>query len=158
MAEPRTMVAISFKQPPKHFFRSAHIERPPPNWLLMSMSPEESLRLEITVKEPGMTMRTRQISLEAPFRCGHHVQTDAYEGLLLDVIEGDNSLFLRYDEVEWAWRVVDPVLAVWATERDFIHTYPAGGWEPAEVNKIFDKPYQHWRNALEPEKWPTGNC
>jgi len=151
MRRPLTMVAISFKQPPKHFFRSSHIERPPPNWLLMSMSPEESLRLEITVKEPGMTMQTRQISLEAPFRCEHHVQTGAYEGLLLDVLEGDNSLFLRYDEVEWAWRVVDPVLSVWASERDFIHTYPAGQDEPAEVNRIFDEPYQQWRNELEPE-------
>ena len=99
-----------------------------------------------------MTMQTRQISLEAPFRCEHHVQTGAYEGLLLDVLEGDNSLFLRYDEVEWAWRVVDPILSVWATERDFIHTYPAGEQEPAEVSRIFDKSYQHWRNALEPEQ------
>jgi glucose-6-phosphate 1-dehydrogenase len=156
MAEPRTMVAISFKQPPKHFFRSVHVDRPPPNWLIMSMSPEESLRLEISVKEPGMTMETRQISLDAPFRCEHEVRTDAYQGLLLDVIEGDNSLFLRYDEVEYAWRVVDPVLRVWSTERDYIAHYPAGEWEPAEVTRIFDKPYQQWRSMLEPERWPTG--
>ena len=156
MAETLSTIAISFRQPPKHFFRSAHIERPPPNWLIMSMSPEESLRLEITVKEPGMTMATRQISLDAPFRCEHHQQTGAYEGLLLDVLEGDNSLFLRYDEVEWAWRVVDPVLRVWATERDYIATYPAGGWEPAEVSRIFDRPHHHWRNSLEPEPWPPG--
>ena len=158
LPEPRTMVAINFKPPPKQFFRSSHIERPPPNWLIMSVSPEESLRLEITVKEPGMTMQTRQISLEAPFRCEHHKQTGAYEGLLLDVLEGDNSLFLRYDEVEWAWRVVDPILSVWATERDFIHTYPAGEEEPTEVSRIFDKPYQYWRNALEPAQWPSGSC
>ena len=157
MAEARTMVAICFKQPPKHFIRSEHIDRPPPNWLIMSMSPEESLRLEISVKEPGMTMETRQISLDAPFRCEHHVQTDAYEGLLLDVIEGDNSLFLRYDEVEWAWRVVDPVLRVWSSEREFITRYPAGSWEPNEVTRIFDKPWHHWRSILEPEAWPLGN-
>jgi len=158
MAEARTMVAICFKQPPKHFFRSVHIERPPPNWLIMSMSPEESLRLEITVKEPGMTMQTRQISLDAPFRCEHDERTDAYEGLLLDVIEGDNSLFLRYDEVEHAWRVVDPVLRAWSSERDYIATHPAGQWEPAEVSRIFDKPDHHWRSMLEPEKWPSGSC
>lgn len=158
MAEARTSVAISFKQPPKHFFRSSHIEHPPPNWLIMSMSPEESLRLEITVKQTGMTMETRQISLDAPFRCEHDVQTGAYEGLLLDVIEGDNSLFLRYDEVEYAWRVVDPVLRVWATERDYIPTYPAGQWEPAEASRIFDKPHHHWRTDLEPESWPNGSC
>jgi len=151
MAEALSTIAISFRQPPKHFFRSAHIEHPPPNWLIMSMSPEESLRIEITVKKPGMTMSTRQISLDAPFRCEHHAQTGAYEGLLLDVLEGDNSLFLRYDEVEWAWRVVDPVLHAWATERDYIASYPAGGREPAEVGRIFDRPHHHWRNHLDPE-------
>ncbi len=151
MPETLSTIAISFRQPPKQFFRSAHIERPPPNWLIMSMAPEESLRIEITVKEPGITMDTRQISLDAPFRCEHHEKTGAYEGLLLDVLEGDNSLFLRYDEVEWAWRVVDPVLRVWATERDYIATYPAGSWEPAEVNRIFDRPHHHWRNQLDPE-------
>jgi glucose-6-phosphate 1-dehydrogenase len=151
MAEARTMVAICFKQPPKHFFRSAHIERPPPNWLIMSITPEESLRLEISVKEPGVEMKTRQISLDAPFRCEHHAQTDAYEDLLLDVIEGDRSLFLRYDEVEWAWRIVDPVLGVWASERDFIPTHPAGEWEPEEVNRIFNKADHHWRHLVDPE-------
>jgi len=151
MEEPCTMVAICFKQPPKHFFRSADIDCPPPNWLIMSVSPQESLRLEITVKEAGMTMDIRQISLDAPFRCEHHEKTGGYEGLLLDAITGDSSLFLRYDEVDYAWRVVDPVLRVWATERDYISTYPAGEEEPAEVKRIFDKTYHHWRSGLEPE-------
>ena len=150
MAEARTMVAICFKQPPKHFFRSAHIERPPPNWLIMSIAPEESLRLEISVKEPGLQMNTRQISLDAPFRCEHHARTDAYEGLLLDVIEGDRSLFLRYDEVEWAWRIVDPVLGVWASERDYIPTYPAGEWEPGEASRIFNREHHYWRQLVDP--------
>ena len=150
MAEARTMVAICFKQPPKHFFRSAHIDRPPPNWLIMSIAPEESLRLEISVKEPGLEMKTREIGLDAPFRCEHHARTDAYEGLLLDVIEGDRSLFLRFDEVEWAWRIVDPVLGVWASERDYIPTYPAGEWEPDEVRRIFDRTHHAWRQWLDP--------
>ena len=152
MAEARTMVAICFKQPPKHFFRSAHIDWPPPNWLIMSIAPEESLRLEISVKEPGLQMKTRQISLDAPFRCEHHARTEAYEDLLLDVIEGDRSLFLRYDEVEWAWRIVDPVLGVWASERDFIPTHPAGEWEPQEVSRIFNKAHHHWRQLPDPEQ------
>jgi len=151
MAEARTMVAICFKQPPKHFFRSSHIDRPPPNWLIMSIAPEESLRLEISVKEPGIDMKTRQISLDAPFRCEHDVLTGAYDGLLLDVIDGDRSLFLRYDEVEWAWRIVDPVLGVWASERDFIPTHPAGEWEPGEVGRIFNKSHHGWRQLVDPE-------
>jgi len=76
---------------------------------------------------------------------------DAYEALLLDVIDGDHSLFLRFDEVSWAWRVVDPILKVWATERDFIHSYPAGSWGPQEANRLFDREDQYWRNTLEDE-------
>ena len=151
MPEARAMVAICFKQPPKHFFRSAHIEHPPPNWLIMSITPEESLRLEITVKQAGLEMKTRQISLEAPFRCEHHQATGAYEGLLLDVIEGDRSLFLRYDEVEHAWRIVDPILRTWATERDYIPSYPAGHHEPDEASRIFDREEHRWRHGLDPD-------
>ena len=151
MAEASTMVSICFKQPPKQFFRSLHIDRIPPNWLIMSMSPEESMRLEMTVKEPGLEMTTRQISLDAPFRCEDCNNQDAYEGLLLDVIEGDRSLFLRFDDVEHAWRIVDPILRHWSTERDYISTHAAGEWEPNEVSRIFDKTEQHWRCGLEPE-------
>ncbi len=147
----RSSIAICFKQPPRHFFRSTRMQQPPPNWLIMSMSPEESLRLEITVKEPGLEMKTRQISLDAPFRCEHHARTDAYQGLLLDVLEGDNSLFLRYDEVEQAWNIVDPVMQKWITERDFIQQYPAGCQDPVDADRLFDQPSQHWRDRLEPE-------
>ncbi|PZN76554.1 MAG: hypothetical protein DM484_16500, partial [Candidatus Methylumidiphilus alinenensis] len=58
------------------------------------------------------------------------------------------SQFLRSDEENWAWRAVDPVLKVWAVERDFIHTYPAGSWGPAEANRLFEKESQYWRNSL----------
>ena len=74
---------------------------------------------------------------------------DAYEALLLDAMEGDHSLFLRTDEVDWAWRVVDPVIKVWATEKDFIHTYPAGSWGPDDGAHLFDRADQYWRNGLD---------
>ena len=66
-------------------------------------------------------------------------------------MEGDRSLFLRYDEVEWAWRIVDPVLGVWATERDFIPTHAAGEWEPEEVSRIFEKGHHRWRHLVDPD-------
>jgi len=103
------------------------------------------------VKESGLEMKTRTTSLDASFHQEGDIEYDAYEGLLLDVIGNDLSLFLRYDEVEWAWRVVDPVLRVWATERDFIHTYPAGTWGPKETQRLFDHADQFWRHSIEPE-------
>ncbi len=151
MAESQSAVSIRFKEPPQHLFRNTTVEKIKPDWLLMGIQPYECLRMEMQVKEPGLEMKTRTSSLEASFRQEHEAAFDAYEDLLLDVIEGDRTLFLRYDEVEWAWRVVDPVLRVWATERDFIHTYPAGTWGPQETQRLFEREDQFWRHSLLPE-------
>ena len=150
MAEARSMVSICFKHPPLQFFRGTRVQRMHPNWVILGIQPEECLRMEITAKEPGLEMRTRQMSLDAHFRGEDYQSTDAYEDLLLDVLEGDRSLFLRYDEVESAWRVVAPVLDVWATERDYIHSYRSGSWGPNESRRLFDKEEDAWRHSLDP--------
>ncbi len=149
MAKKQSLVSICFRHPPQQFFRDTHVERLKQNWVLLGISPD-CLRIEMTVKEPGLEMRTRQTSLDASLRQNDEILTDAYEELLLDVIDGDRSLFLRYDEVEYAWRLVDPVLNVWATERDYIQTYPAGTWGPEESRRLFEKEEQHWRHSLDP--------
>ncbi|MDH5257998.1 MAG: glucose-6-phosphate dehydrogenase, partial [Gammaproteobacteria bacterium] len=151
MAESQSAVSIRFKVPPQHLFRNTPVEQLKPDWLLMGIQPYECVRMEMQVKEPGLEMKTRTTSLDASFRQEHEAAYDAYEDLLLDVIEGDRTLFLRYDEVDWAWQVVDPVLRVWATERDFIHTYPAGTWGPMETQRLFDRENQFWRHSLLPE-------
>ena len=152
MAEGKSAVSIRFKVPPQHLFRNTPVDKLKADWLLMGIQPYECVRLEMQVKEPGLEMKTRTTSLDASFREEHENAYDAYEDLLLDVIEGDRTLFLRYDEVEWAWRVVDPVLRVWAMERDFIHTYPAGTWGPKETQRLFEKEDQFWRHSLLPEQ------
>lgn len=148
LAEAQSMISICFKQPPQQFFRANQIQRVRPNWVLLGIQPSECLKAEITVKEPGLEMNTRQISLDAVFRKEEDVAKDAYEELLLDVIKGDRSLFLRYDEVEYAWRVVDPILHVWAMERDYISTYSAGSWGPQESRRLFAREDQQWRHSL----------
>jgi len=148
MAEASSAIAIRFKEPPHHLFRNTQLERFMPNWLLIGIQPNECLKMEIQVKVPGLEMKTRPISLDASYRSGDEQESDAYEELLLDVMMGDHSLFLRYDEVEWAWRVVDPVLKVWSMERDFINTYPAGSWGPRGTYRLFDREDQFWRHSL----------
>ncbi len=148
LAEAKSMVAIRFRHPPQQLFRSAPQDAISPNWIVLSIQPEESMRMEVHVKQPGLEMNTRVISLNASYRQEGEAQLDAYETLLLDVINGDRTLFIRFDEVEWAWRVVDPILKSWAQERDFIHTYRAGSWGPQEANRLFDSEDQEWRNYL----------
>ncbi len=145
----QSAIAICFKHPPQQLFRNTQIEQLHPNWINLGIQPEERLTTEINVKQPGLTMKTRTINMDASFRSQHEAHTDAYEDLLLDVIEGDRSLFLRYDEVATAWQVVDPVLQVWSMERDYIRSYPAGSWGPKEANRLFEREDQYWRYSLD---------
>ncbi|RLA05295.1 MAG: glucose-6-phosphate dehydrogenase, partial [Gammaproteobacteria bacterium] len=151
MAQAQSTISICFKEPPLQFFRDTQVKCTSPNWLLLGIQPEECIRMEMTVKEPGLEMNTRLTSLDASYRNEDEQHTDAYEDLLLDVIEGDRSLFLRADEVECAWKIVDPILQKWSEERDYIATYPAGSWGPEECRRLFDKEKQHWRHSLTPE-------
>ena len=148
MAKQTSMIAIRFKHPPQQLFRETPVESIAPNWVLLSLQPEESMHMEIHVKKPGLEMDTRVLKLNASYLGTGEAALDAYENLLLDVIEGDRTLFIRFDEVEWAWRVVDPILKYWAMERDYIHTYPAGTWGLHEAGRLFDGEDQVWRNEV----------
>ena len=150
MAKAQSTISICFRHPPLQFFRDTNVQCMSQNWVLLGIQPEECIRIEMTVKEPGLEMKTRTSSLDASFRNQDEKAIDAYEDLLLDVLKGDRSLFLRFDEVEYAWRIVDPILQTWAIERDYIATYPAGSWGP-EDSRLFEKSSQSWRSSLTPE-------
>jgi len=92
----------------------------------------ESMHLEIHAKQPCQGMHTRVIQMNAGYRQDHEPQPDAYEALLADIIRGDATNFIRFDEVEWAWRVVDPILRFWNRSAiSFTATPPAAGPEEA---------------------------
>ena len=146
MAQKMSSIAIRFKHPPQQLFRETALEWIEPNWIVLSLYPNECMRMEIHAKQPGLEMITRIAELQAPYRQPGEPSLEAYETLLLDVIQGDRSLFIRFDEVEWAWRVIDPVLRQWSTSDEFIHTYPAGSWGPEESSRLFDSEDQQWRN------------
>lgn len=149
LAEPSSMICIRFKHPPQNLLRNTPLEQSRPNWLLLGIQPNECLKVEMQVKVPGLEMRTRTISLDASYRRDDDLEYGAYEDLLLDAMRGDHSLFLRYDEVEWAWRVVDPIIKVWSMEREFINTYPAGSWGPRGTYRLFERDDQFWRHSLD---------
>ncbi len=148
LKEGMSMIAIRLRHPPQQLFRETPLETLEPNWIVLSIQPEEGMHMEIHAKQPGLEMNTRVVRLNASYRGADEHPLDAYEALLLEVIEGDKSLFIRFDEVEWAWRVVDPILKYWAQERDFIHTYSAGSWGPAESDRLFDSEDTLWRNGV----------
>jgi len=147
MKENNFLVSIRFKRPPQQLFKDTALTQMEPNWILLNIQPEECLRIEMQVKKAGLEIETRVTQLEA-CSCDKSQKIDAYEALLLEVMEGDQSQFLRFDEVSWAWKIVDPVLRSWMEEQDYIHTYPAGTWGPDVSSRLFDSNDQFWRNKL----------
>lgn len=147
LAERRSMVSVCFKPTPISLFQGQGASALP-NWLMISIQPEDVVRMEITVKVPGFEMRTRQITMDASVTNSHERKAEAYEELLLDVIKGDRTLFLRYDEVTAAWRIVDPVMQAWAQDEHPPLQYPLGSWGPKAAERIFGNTSRAWRHHL----------
>ena len=91
MAKAQSTISICFRHPPLQFFRDTNVQCMSQNWILLGIQPEECIRIEMTVKEPGLEMSTRTSSLDASFRNDDEKAIDAYEDLLLDVLKGDRS-------------------------------------------------------------------
>jgi glucose-6-phosphate 1-dehydrogenase len=148
LKERRSMVAVRFKEPPMQLFQGNNSARAHPNWLLIGIQPDDVVRMEISAKVPGLETRTRQISMDASIGSPGERKAEAYEELLLDVIKGDRSLFLRYDEVKTAWSIVDPVMQGWAEDEHPPLQYPAGSWGPKAASQLFGSSDREWRHTL----------
>jgi len=126
-------VVVELKSPP-----SLADWVPPRNHFRFLFNPDVAIALGTQFKDPGEAMQGRQVELLAGSETGKGMM-DAYERLLGDSLRGDSTLFARADEVEAAWRVVDPLLAV-ATP---VHEYAPGTWGPSEADAF--APSGGWR-------------
>ena len=145
-----TEIAIQFKRPPYLLFRDADLpgERVPPNVLIMRIQPDEGFALRYrgqgaraghppAAGGDGLPLRLAALD-ELPF--------SAYETLLLDCMVGDQTLFNRDDQVEEAWRVVNPILEAWYGARRTGHDiYEAGTWGPEAADTLVANDGHAWR-------------
>jgi glucose-6-phosphate 1-dehydrogenase len=142
MASSLTEVAFQFREPPRTFFREVMDDRIEPNWLVFRIKPDETIELVAFAKKPGLSIETRAVELKTPYRSADEIEFAAYEQLLLDAVEGDRSPFIRYDEVEYAWRLLDPVLEAWKQGKP--EPYAAGSAGPAAADRLLE-PGHRWR-------------
>ena len=146
LAKTESSISIRFRHPPQHLFHNEELDHIEPNWIHLLLQPTEHMNMEMHVRAPGLGMKTRTVALNASYRQAEDEKPlEAYQALLLDVIRGDKTLFIRFDEVEWAWRVVDPIIKAWGKTKEDVKGYPAGTWGP-EAEHIFDCHDQEWRN------------
>ncbi|MEE8166306.1 MAG: glucose-6-phosphate dehydrogenase, partial [Myxococcota bacterium] len=117
-----------------------------PNVLTLRIQPQESIELTFGVKQPGNTMEMKPASLHFDYREHFGGSTaDAYERLLADALGGDQTLFLRGDEIEASWEYADAVQADWQrADVASILEYPAGSWGPEESESLFGECHGGW--------------
>ena len=124
-------IAITFHSIPYSIFaeESGAIA---PNRLVLRLQPDEGVKLHLMSKYPDSDgLRLRPVSLNMSFADAFGVrQLDAYERLLLDVVRGNLTLFMRRDEIEAAWSWIDPIVAAWKTDAVEPRPYAAGTWGP----------------------------
>jgi len=138
-------VAIRFRDVPVQLFRSAECGEPAPNWLTLGLEPEDTLGFELETRAPGFKMTPHTMHFDTRPRDARDDRLGPYATLLLDVIAGDRTLFIRFDEVETSWRIVEPVLERWRMPDAPLAEYAAGTWGPSEANALFERPHQAWR-------------
>ncbi len=142
--EADTRISIRFKKAPLQINGGQD-----QNWLIIGIQPRECIKLEIQSKIPGLDINTRTIQLDAANRLPEDDTVDAYEALLLNLMQGDNSNYLHINEAEAQWRLVDPVVKAWAADKTPVHQYPAGSCDPEASKVIFEGEDQFWRYSIE---------
>ncbi len=129
-----THVAVTFRDPPVRFFASMRDEQElSSDVLLLELQPDEGFELRIDVKRPGDRMRIDQIGLSFDYAAEFGDPPEAYETLLADIIDGDQTLFVRGDEVEMSWRLYEPVL-----DPEDPEPYAAGSWGPPGAEGLLE--------------------
>jgi glucose-6-phosphate 1-dehydrogenase len=140
-------VAVQFKAVPHMLFNTDTDHPLEPNVLALRIQPDEGLALRIGTKLPGPKVRIYPVKMD--FRYGSTFgdqSPEAYERLLLDVIVGDATLFMRDDAVEASWQWIQPILDAWAASGErWLPEYPAGTWGPVEADRLIDADGHVWR-------------
>ncbi|MGW0804481.1 glucose-6-phosphate dehydrogenase [Nonomuraea sp. NPDC002799] len=137
----RSEIVVQFKDVPHSIFPGGT-----PNRLVLRLQPEEGIELHIMAKEPGAgEVALKPVPLSLSFGKTFTARVpEAYERLLTDVLAGNPTLFMRRDEVEAAWRWIDPILQTWESSAGLPEPYPAGSTGPAGAHELLGRSGRAW--------------
>lgn len=142
-------IVIMFRHVP-HFLFKGVSGRLLDNRLTIRLQPDEGIKLWLTIKEPGPGgIRLQHVPLDMSFAEAFAGPTpEAYERLLMDVIRGNATLFMRRDEVEAAWRWIDPIRDAWSVAVEPARAYVAGSWGPAASVALIERDGRTWNEDV----------
>ena len=146
----KTEIVVQFRQVPHSIFASKGA-RTEPNRLVIGIQPEENISLSLMAKLPGLDregirLRSVPLDIRMPDAFAGPTRRIAYERLLLDLIEGDQTLFVRRDEVEAQWDWIDAIRASWAEHGVAPKSYTAGSWGPSAAIALTERDGVHWHD------------
>jgi glucose-6-phosphate 1-dehydrogenase len=139
-------ISIRFRDVPHHAFPASAGLNAQPTRLVIQINPEQGIVLKFVAKEPGTSLRLRPVDMRFSYKEAFMVDVPAaYETLLLDVMVGDATLFMRADQVEAAWKLLMPILDVWAENPapDFPN-YASGSWGPESADLLVARDGNSW--------------
>ena len=139
-------ISIQFRPVPHQSFPASAVLDWRPNRLIIAIQPEEGILLRFEAKYPGPTMRLSPVIMQFYYREAFRITPpEAYETLLLDVMRGDPTLFMRADQAEAAWTVLAPVLETWeAIKPTDFPNYQAGTWGPEATDVLIAQDGRSW--------------
>ncbi len=136
-----TQIAVTFRAPPVCLFHGVRDTcEAQPNVMVITLQPDEGFDLMFDVKAPGEELHLRSLPLHFRYAEEFGPLPDAYRTLILDVLQGDQTLFVRSDEVEASWKVFDPVISRGAS----VEAYPAGTWGPVAADDLLAADGNFW--------------
>lgn len=143
MQERLAEIVINFRAVPHPMLRAVAGEAT--NRLVISLQPNEDLRLDLMAKVPGEGMDAQPISLDVALSQTYQKRSwDAYERLIMDVIHGKLTLFMRRDELDAAWQWIEPILNAWSHGGQALKPYPAGTWGPTAASALIARDGHAW--------------
>jgi glucose-6-phosphate 1-dehydrogenase len=141
-----TEVALQFQKVPHLAFAADESRDLRPNTLVLRIQPDEGVALRFGAKVPGQAFNVRDVLMDMSYGSAFLEEApEAYERLLLDAMVGDPTLFIRSDEVDQAWQIVDPLLEAWATKSIPLAGYAAGTWGPRQADQLIERDGRQWR-------------
>jgi glucose-6-phosphate 1-dehydrogenase len=139
-----TQIVVTFKAPPVCVFESLGADCPNANALELTLQPEEGFALYLDVKAPIEPLRVQTIPLHFQYKEAFADIPDAYDALLLEMLTGDQTLFVTAEEAEASWRLYDPVLRYAPSVR----RYAAGSWGAVEADQLLARDGRAWRRPV----------
>jgi glucose-6-phosphate 1-dehydrogenase len=141
-----TEVALTFQGVPFLAFEGELARQLRPNALILRIQPNEGVSLHFGAKIPGEAFRVQSVAMDFEYNSAFaDTGMDGYPRLLHDAMNGDATLFIRTDEVEQAWRIVDPYLQAWSEPGGGLHFYNAGTWGPHIADLLLERSGDAWR-------------